>query len=30
MQQSDGFNKDNIKVYKLNKTLYDLKQSLKI
>ena len=30
MRQFDDFNKNDIKVYKLNKTLYELKQSLRI
>ena len=30
MRQLDNFNKNDIKVYKLNKVLYELKQSLKI
>ena len=30
VRQFDNFNKDDIKVYKLNKTLYKLKQSLRI
>ena len=30
MQYFNDFNKDNIKIYKLNKILYDLKQFFKI
>ena len=30
VRQLDDFNKNDIKVYKLNKTLYELKQSLRI
>ena len=30
VRQLDDFSKNDIKVYKLNKTLYELKQSLKI
>ena len=30
VRQLDNFSKNDIKVYKLNKTLYELKQSLRI